>query len=72
MSVMVEDAMAAFDPVLGLGCVELNTASKMFCGCANEPAQSRTPDLPGLSRPAGSLPVVNAKAIESAIRSALR
>ena len=30
-----EDAIAAFDPVLGLEVhVELGTATKMFCGCA--------------------------------------
>ncbi|MFL6182435.1 MAG: Asp-tRNA(Asn)/Glu-tRNA(Gln) amidotransferase GatCAB subunit B, partial [Actinomycetes bacterium] len=29
-----EDAIAAFDPVMGLEVhVELNTATKMFCGC---------------------------------------
>ena len=37
MSLMeFDDALVAFDPVLGLEVhVELNTASKMFCGCAN-------------------------------------
>ena len=31
-----EDAIAAYDPVLGLEVhVELNTATKMFCGCAD-------------------------------------
>ncbi|HWO50874.1 MAG TPA: hypothetical protein VNN23_04715, partial [Ornithinibacter sp.] len=31
------DAIAAFDPVMGLEVhVELNTATKMFCGCPTE------------------------------------
>jgi aspartyl-tRNA(Asn)/glutamyl-tRNA(Gln) amidotransferase subunit B len=68
-----EDAMAKFDPVLGLEVhVELNTATKMFCGCANifgaEPNTNTCPVCLGLP---GSLPVVNAKAIESAIRIGL-
>ncbi|MFT4110090.1 Asp-tRNA(Asn)/Glu-tRNA(Gln) amidotransferase subunit GatB [Propionicimonas sp.] len=68
-----DDALASFDPVLGLEVhVELNTASKMFCGCANafgaEPNTQTCPVCLGLP---GSLPVVNAKAIESAIRIGL-
>ncbi len=68
-----DDALAAFDPVLGLEVhVELNTASKMFCGCVNafgaEPNTQTCPVCLGLP---GSLPVVNATAIESAIRIGL-
>jgi aspartyl-tRNA(Asn)/glutamyl-tRNA(Gln) amidotransferase subunit B len=68
-----DEVLAAFDPVLGLEVhVELNTASKMFCGCANafgaEPNTQTCPVCLGLP---GSLPVVNAKAIESAIRIGL-
>jgi aspartyl-tRNA(Asn)/glutamyl-tRNA(Gln) amidotransferase subunit B len=68
-----EDALAAYDPVLGLEVhVELNTASKMFCGCSTafgaEPNTQVCPVCLGLP---GSLPVVNAKAVESAIRIGL-
>ncbi|MEA5052993.1 MAG: Asp-tRNA(Asn)/Glu-tRNA(Gln) amidotransferase subunit GatB [Propionicimonas sp.] len=68
-----DEAMERFDPVLGLEVhVELNTASKMFCGCSTAfgaPPNSQTcPVCLGLP---GSLPVVNAHAIESAIRIGL-
>ena len=68
-----EEALAAYDPVLGLEVhVELNTTSKMFCGCSTafgaEPNTQVCPVCLGLP---GSLPVVNATAIESAIRIGL-
>jgi aspartyl-tRNA(Asn)/glutamyl-tRNA(Gln) amidotransferase subunit B len=68
-----EESLASFDPVMGLEVhVELNTASKMFCGCSTvfgaEPNTQTCPVCLGLP---GSLPVVNAKAIESAIRIGL-
>ena len=68
-----EEALELFDPVLGLEVhVELNTASKMFCGCSTafggEPNSQTCPVCLGLP---GSLPVVNAKAIESAVRIGL-
>mgnify|MGYP000872868062 CR=1 FL=1 len=68
-----DEAMEHFDPVLGLEVhVELNTNTKMFCGCANrfgaEPNSNTCPVCLGLP---GSLPVVNGKAIESAIRIGL-
>jgi aspartyl-tRNA(Asn)/glutamyl-tRNA(Gln) amidotransferase subunit B len=67
------EAMAAYDPVLGLEVhVELNTISKMFCGCSTafgaEPNTQVCAVCLGLP---GSLPVVNAKAVESAIRIGL-
>ncbi len=68
-----DEALAAFDPVLGLEVhVELNTASKMFCGCPTEfgaePNIQVCPVCLGLP---GAMPVVNVKAVESAIRIGL-
>jgi aspartyl-tRNA(Asn)/glutamyl-tRNA(Gln) amidotransferase subunit B len=68
-----EDAVARFDPVLGLEVhVELNTVSKMFCGCATAfGAAPNTQVCPVCLGLPGSMPVVNATAVESAIRIGL-
>ena len=68
-----EQAVADFDPVLGLEVhVELNTETKMFCGCpttfGGQPNSQVCPVCLGMP---GSLPVVNAVAVESAIRIGL-
>lgn len=68
-----DDVLAAYDPALGLEVhVELNTATKMFCGCpavfGGEPNSQVCPTCLGLP---GAMPVVNAKAVESAIRVGL-
>ena len=64
-----EEAIEKFEVVIGLEVhVELNTKSKMFCGCANvfgnEPNTNVCPICIGLP---GSLPAVNKKAVESSI-----
>ena len=66
-------ALAAFDPVMGLEVhVELGTKTKMFCGCSTElgaePNSQTCPTCLGLP---GSLPVVNAIGVESAIKIGL-
>ena len=68
-----DDALAAYDPALGLEVhVELNTASKMFCGCPTEfGADPNTQVCPTCLGLPGAMPAVNAKAIESAIRIGL-
>ncbi|ANZ16133.1 Asp-tRNA(Asn)/Glu-tRNA(Gln) amidotransferase subunit GatB [Streptomyces noursei] len=68
-----EDALATYDPVMGLEVhVELGTHTKMFCGCATtlgaEPNAQTCPTCLGLP---GSLPVVNATGVESAIKIGL-
>jgi aspartyl-tRNA(Asn)/glutamyl-tRNA(Gln) amidotransferase subunit B len=68
-----DEVLERFDPVLGLEVhVELNTNTKMFCGCPTafgaEPNTQVCPTCLGLP---GSLPAVNAKAVESAIRIGL-
>src|SRR5690625_2011478 len=68
-----DEVIARFDPVLGLEVhVELSTATKMFCGCSTafgaEPNTQVCPVCLGLP---GSLPVLNATAVESAIRIGL-
>jgi aspartyl-tRNA(Asn)/glutamyl-tRNA(Gln) amidotransferase subunit B len=68
-----DDALASYDPVLGLEVhVELNTNSKMFCGCSTEfGAEPNTQTCPVCLGLPGSLPVVNGAAVESAIRIGL-
>ncbi|MBM7507014.1 aspartyl-tRNA(Asn)/glutamyl-tRNA(Gln) amidotransferase subunit B [Nocardioides salarius] len=67
------DVLAAYDPALGLEVhVELNTATKMFCGCPTgfgaEPNTQVCPTCLGLP---GAMPAVNRVAVESAIRIGL-
>jgi aspartyl-tRNA(Asn)/glutamyl-tRNA(Gln) amidotransferase subunit B len=73
MLLSFEDTLAKYDPALGLEVhVELNTQSKMFCGCPTEfGAEPNTQVCPTCLGLPGSMPVVNGKAVESAIRIGL-
>ncbi|GAA2642944.1 Asp-tRNA(Asn)/Glu-tRNA(Gln) amidotransferase subunit GatB [Streptomyces vastus] len=71
--VSYEDALASYDPVMGLEVhVELGTKTKMFCGCSTElgaePNSQTCPVCLGLP---GSLPVMNKTGVESAIKIGL-
>jgi aspartyl-tRNA(Asn)/glutamyl-tRNA(Gln) amidotransferase subunit B len=68
-----DEAVDRFDPVLGLEVhVELSTRTKMFCGCGTTfGAAPNTQVCPVCLGLPGSLPVVNATAVESAVRIGL-
>jgi aspartyl-tRNA(Asn)/glutamyl-tRNA(Gln) amidotransferase subunit B len=69
----VATAAAKYEAVIGIEChVELKTATKMFCGCANEfGGEPNTKVCPVCLGMPGALPVPNAKAIEHLIRTGL-
>ena len=68
-----ENVLARYEAVIGLEVhLQLNTASKVFCACSTHfgdpPNQNTCPVCLGLP---GSLPVLNRRALEMAIRAAL-
>src|SRR5690625_1385756 len=71
--VAYEQALVKYEPVLGLEThIELGTASKMFCSCSTTfGADPNTQVCPVCLAFPGSLPVVNEKAVEGAIRLGL-
>jgi aspartyl-tRNA(Asn)/glutamyl-tRNA(Gln) amidotransferase subunit B len=67
------DVLAKYEPVIGLEVhVQLLTNTKIFCGCANRfGAQPNTNICPVCIGLPGSLPVLNAKAVEFAALASL-
>ena len=73
MTTTAADVTAGFEMVVGLEVhVQLNTASKAFCGCSTDfgapPNRNTCPVCLALP---GALPVLNARAVELALRVAL-
>jgi aspartyl-tRNA(Asn)/glutamyl-tRNA(Gln) amidotransferase subunit B len=70
MTAATNTETAVWEPVIGLEVhVELATATKLFCGCRNEfGAEPNTNVCPVCLGLPGSLPVLNEKAVELALR----
>ena len=65
--------MVKYEIVIGLEVhVQLKTESKLFCGCSTEfGAEPNTHTCPVCEGLPGALPVLNKKAVEFAVRTAL-
>jgi aspartyl-tRNA(Asn)/glutamyl-tRNA(Gln) amidotransferase subunit B len=73
MATIAPEVLAKYEPVIGLEVhVQLLTKSKIFCGCANRfgdaPNSNVCPVCLGLP---GTLPVLNRRALEMAMRASL-
>jgi len=63
-----------YQPIIGLEChIELNTKSKMFCSCKNDPDEHHPNTLicPICTAQPGSLPVINKEAVRKTIKTGL-
>ena len=63
--------MTNYTPTIGLEIhAELNTKSKMFCGCKNDPfnSEANSNTCPACLGLPGAMPVINQQAVESVIK----
>ncbi|OIO47429.1 MAG: glutaminyl-tRNA synthase (glutamine-hydrolyzing) subunit B [Parcubacteria group bacterium CG1_02_40_82] len=67
--------MAKYEPVIGMEIhIELNTKTKMFCGCENGFGLEEKPNIhicPVCTGQPGALPVINEEAVKKVIKTAL-